>query len=156
MSETFKDQHPEMQHLARELALLRVHNVQLTDDNVDREALLMAEAAVVCMSLERFLRITLGPQVKAGDTLGALLDKAFSERLQLLQFPGHDVDAIKKRLRLFRNAVLHGDYEAAAANAGCATIHEYFRTKFTPEIEEFYQTVNAMIAQVDQQTGQRG
>lgn len=51
--------------------------------------------------------------------------------------------------------MLHGNYEQAAKQAGCASTSEYFQKEFTPEVEKLYQLLEGMVKQIDVETGRR-
>lgn len=91
-TQTFRDQHRPLQELARELTLLRAWNKSFKPGQSQEKLLVFAEAGVLFMALEHFLRIVVGnclPNAfKAGDrpTLGAFLHEAVGARL--LTMPG--------------------------------------------------------------------
>ncbi len=68
--------------------------------------------------------MVLGSQATDKDTLSNLLEKATSERLGLLVLRARDRQALIKGLKDVRNTILHGNYEQAARQNGCATIRE--------------------------------
>src|SRR5712692_5647388 len=59
-SPTFKDENRALQELARELTLLRAHNLQFKEGDPQDKILMFAEAALVCLTLEHFVRVVLG------------------------------------------------------------------------------------------------
>lgn len=149
---TFRASHREFQELVREHSLLRRHNRAFKDGETQDSLLLFAEAALVLVVLERFLRMILGP---AGDeqTLHNLLEQATGARHRLLVLPGSDRDDAIRRITGVRNTLLHGNYEQAARESGCASVSEYFRTTFAAEVEALYEIANRLVAQIDPDTG---
>jgi hypothetical protein len=112
MTTTFKDEHWQMQHLAREWAFVRAHNLRELPEN---EKLLFAEGALCVIAFERLLRILPAVESTQGDTLGDLLAKAHDA--QVLRIVSADVKkAINKIVRV-RDTTLHANYEQAAAQA---------------------------------------
>jgi hypothetical protein len=148
---TFKDDHPEMQHLVRELALVRNHNLGFKAGAAQDTLLLFAEAALVCLALERFVRIVLGCDAEEKDTLYNLLQKSVSRGL--LRVPWDDQQDGITRLARVRNTLLHGSYEQAAKEAGRASVRDYFQTAFASEIEGMFKATDFILAQIDQDTG---
>ncbi len=57
---TFQDENRALQELARELTLLRAHNLQFKEGDPQDKILMFAEAALVCLTLEHFVRVVLG------------------------------------------------------------------------------------------------
>ncbi len=149
---TFKDAHPEIQHLVRELQLVRKNNLKFKEGDPQDTLLLFAEAALVCLALERFVRAVLGEDATEKDTLYNLLQKAVARGL--LRVPWDDQqDGIAKISRV-RNSLLHGSYEQAAREARCASVAEYFKTVFASEIEAMYKIADSIVAQIDRETGE--
>jgi hypothetical protein len=151
MSRSFRDRHPEVQHLVRELELVRAHNLQIKDGDAQSQLLLFAEAALVCLALERFARAVLGADATDRDTLPNLLQKAVSRKLFLV--PWEDQEDGIRRIKNVRNTILHANYEQAARDAGCANAGEYFRTTFAAEVDLMHQIADHILKQVDPETG---
>ena len=84
---TFKDQHPELQHLVREHRLLRANNLSVHEGDAQDRLLLFAEGAIVLMLLERFVRAVVTDATDT-DTLFNLLERAV--RRNLLRLPWDD------------------------------------------------------------------
>lgn len=63
-------------------------------------------------------------------------------------------DGIKKLCDV-RNTILHGNYEQAARQAGCASVDAYFQTQFASEVEALYNATDSMMRQIDLETGER-
>ncbi|HEY6034668.1 MAG TPA: hypothetical protein VIV58_10425, partial [Kofleriaceae bacterium] len=81
---------------------------------------MFAEAAMILVCMERFLRAVLGPTATKGDTLHNLLEKVFSDRRpNYLEVPGGDRDHLILMVTGLRNGMLHGDFEQLALTAGC-------------------------------------
>lgn len=156
MTATFKEQNREFQELVRELVLVRKHNLSFKVGDPQDSLLMFAEAALVLTAMERFLRIILRAEATDGDTLPNLLEKATSQRLDLVRFhvATDRADAIR-RIKDVRNTLLHGNYEQAAMQAGCSGTAEYFQTQFAPEIEVLYNLLDGMVKQIDEETGLR-
>jgi hypothetical protein len=150
---TFKSAHREFQELARELILVRQHNLKFKEGDSQQDILLFSEAALVLIALERFLRMILGVEASDKYTLPNLLEKATSARLALLKLPAPDRQQAILEVTNVRNTMLHGNYEQAAQQAGCASVADYFKNQFTPEVERLYQVTNMLVTQIDQDTG---
>ena len=147
----FKDDHLDLQHLVRELHVLRRHNLGFKEGDPHDELLLFAEGAVVLLTLERFMRAILGTDATDADTLFNLLQKAVSKNL--IRLPWNDQEDGIKRLKDVRNTILHGNFEQAARQAGCASVPEFFKTKFAAEIERLYEVTDGLFRQIDPATG---
>lgn len=153
---TFKDRYLDLQHLVRELQVLRQHNLQFKEGDPQDGLLLSAEAALVLLVLERFIRAVLGGETTDRDTLHSLLQKATSKkRGPLLILLWDDQQDGIRRICAVRNTLLHGNYEQAAREAGCATVADYFKTQFAGEIEAMYKVVDDLFKQIDPETGRR-
>jgi len=150
---TFKDRHREMQEIARELALLRSGNLRHREGDPQERLLLISEAALTCLALERFVRIVLGSDAAPSDTLYNLLQKAVSSRRRLLRLPWDDQEDGIRRVVNVRNTLLHGNYETAAQAEGCATVAEYFKTKFASETERMFEILDHLMKQIDPHSG---
>lgn len=148
---TFKERHPEMQHLARELHLLRSHNLTFKQGDPQDKLLMFAEAALVTLAIERFVRIVLGDEAPEGATIYNLLQKAVSKGL--LRVPWDDQQDGIKKIANVRNTLLHGNYEQAAKQAGRASVAEFFANDFAGEIEELYRIADYLAKQIDTETG---
>jgi hypothetical protein len=119
----------------------------------ESKLLMFAEAAMIMMTLERFLRALLGAEALWSDTLPALLEKATTPKRDLLSVPDHDRDSLIKAVTNWRNALLHANFEQTAKNAGVATTAEYFANVFASELETSYRVTNWLIGQIDPATG---
>ncbi len=82
-----------------------------------------------------------------------LLQTAVKQKLLVVPWPDQE-DGIQKIART-RNKMLHGDYEQAAVQAGCATVEEYFGTQYASEIETLWKVVDDLLRQIDPTTGKR-
>ncbi len=150
----FKDHHRELQELAREVFVLRYHNLQFKEGEPQDQLLMFAEGAMILVCMERFLRAMLGTAVTNADTLQNLLEKAFSSRrYDRLEVPGGDRSHLIALVVGFRNGLLHGNFEQLARNAGCATNLEYFKHQYPGDLEKLYNILNAMMRQIDIHTG---
>jgi hypothetical protein len=150
---TFKDKHPEMQHLMRELLLLRSHNLRFNEGDPQDKILLFAECALCIIAFERLLRIILKSKEKKSDTLRNLLRMATIQDNPLITLPyANQNDGINRIVKV-RNTLLHGNYEQAASQAGCKSVEEYFKTKFASEIERLVEIFDYVVRQIDTETG---
>lgn len=113
---------------------------------------MFAEASLVLVVLERFLRIVVTDSTER-HTLPNLLEMATSRRRGLLRLPGSP-EIIRTRVSSIRNTLLHGNYEQAMERAGCSTVAEYFKTAFAREIEEIYQFTDMLMRQIDPDSGE--
>lgn len=148
---TFKEQNVEFQHLVRELMLLRKHNRAFKPEDPQDDLLLFAEAALVLVVLERFLRMLLGRSAEK-QTLFSLLEMATSPKRGLLKLFGKEKGAIRT-ITDVRNALMHGDYEKAAKESGSTTVADYFKTQFASEVEALFWITDGLIKQIDHNTG---
>lgn len=162
MPETpFKDRFLETQHLARELELIRRHNLGIKPGQSQELLLLYAGCSLCLVTLERFLRII--PALKAQDTetLPNLLQRATRAGAPLIDLidpatghPGDRATLIKKVVAM-RNAIQHGNYEQAAKLAGFDDVRSYFGASgFARDIEWLYQFTDGIVAQIDPATGE--
>ena len=147
----FKEDHPEFQHLVRELMLLRQHNLQFKEGDPQDGLLFFAEAALVCLALERFVRAILGADAGEKDTLYNILQKGLSKGL--ITLPGPDQEEGIKKVSAVRNTLLHGNDEQAARDAGCASPAEYFQKQFAGEVESMFKITDGIVKQIDPDTG---
>lgn len=141
MTPTFQDRHPEIQHLVRGLHMLRAHNLRFKDGDPQDTLLIFAEAALVLIVLERPYA---GRRRPRSETLYSLLQRAVSR--SLLRLPWEDQEDGIRRVIQVRNTVLHGNYEQVARHAGCATVADYFKTQFAPEVEVMLRVVERLFA----------
>ena len=149
--QTFRDRHREIQELVRELAVVRNHNLQFKEGDPQDTMLLFAEAALVLIVLERFVRAVLGPEATDTDTIYNLLEKAVSKRL--LTVPWNDQQDGIRRMKNVRNTLLHGNYEQAAHQTGCKSVQEYFNVRFASEVETLTHVLENLMRQIDPATG---
>lgn len=150
---SFRERHREMQEIARELDVLRRHNLQFQEGDSQETLLMIAEAAVICLAMERFLRIILVGEATEADTLPNLLEKATSKRLNLIKLINPDRNEGIRAIVRVRNTLLHGNYEQAAREAGCADRNEYFKTKFASHTETMFRLLDHFMEQIDPETG---
>ncbi len=150
MTEALRDRHPELRQLFLEHRNVRAHNLGFRDGDQQDGLLLFAEAALVCLVLERFLRVILAPDVSDNDTLYNLLQRAVAKRQ--LRLPWSDSNEGTQRIKTVRNTMLHGNFEQAAAECGC-TVSEYFRNQFAAETEQLFELLEHVVKQFDPVTG---
>lgn len=151
--QSFKNRNRELQELVREWDVVRKHNLRFREGDSQHDLLMFAEGALLLVALERFLRCVLGSNATDQDTLPNLLEKAMSKRLALISPPGGDKKSLIKAVTNFRNALLHGNFEQAARWSGHATAVEYFKKSYASELETAYKIANAIIRQIDPDTG---
>jgi hypothetical protein len=151
----FKDQNEPMQHLVRELHLLRQHNMSFKDGDRLDNVLMLAEGATVTLAIEHFVRIVLGDRAQERDTLGTLLQLATAGPKPLLVLPLDDQADGRRKLCRVRNALMHGNFKQAAREAGCASVRQYFQTQFAGEIETSFRILRDLTSQIDIRTGRR-
>ncbi len=148
---TFRDENRALQELTRELALLRQHNLKFKESDPQHTLMMFAEAALVCMVMEHFVRVVLGPTAPADATLFNLLQMATSRGL--IKLPWDDQqDGIKKVVAV-RNSLLHGNYAQAAREVGCASVADYFKSQFAGEVETMFKVTDHVMKQIDPTTG---
>lgn len=148
--QTFKDAHREIQELVREVLVIRQHNLKFKEGDPQDTMLLFAEAALVLIVLERFVRAVVG-DASDSDTIYNLLQRAVSRGL--LKVPWDDQEDGIRRIKDVRNTVLHGNYEQAARQSGCSSVPEFFKTKFASEVEALTHVVDDLMRQIDPATG---
>jgi hypothetical protein len=148
---TFKDENRPLQELAREWAVLRQHNLKFKEGAPQDTLLMFAEAAVVCMAMEHFVRIVLGSTAPADATLFNLLQMAVSRGM--IRVPWDDQEDGIKKIVAVRNSLLHGNYAQAAREAGCASVADYFKKQFAGEVETMTKVTDFFMRQVDPATG---
>lgn len=148
----FKEKYKDLQHIVRELFLLRKHNKSFKEGDTQEGFLLFAEASLTILCLERFLRIL--PEVKATekDTLYNLLERAISKNILVLKT--EDKEYFKKIVNV-RNTILHGNFEQCARDCNLSTVEEYFKKNFTSEIETLFNIIDDLFKQIDHNTGKR-
>lgn len=152
MTQHFKEQHPELQHIVRELLWVREHNFKCVEAGRRNQLLFFAEGALVLIALERFVRIVVGSEATDSDTLYNLLQRAVSKELLILPWDDQN-DGIGK-IKAVRNSLLHGNYEQAAKLAGCESVVDFFgSSQFISEIECLFHVVVDLMRQIDISTG---
>lgn len=146
----FKEKFKDLQHIVRELCLLRKHNKSFKEGDPQDTLLLFAEASLTILCLERFLRII--PEIKASevDTLYNLLERALSKNI--LNLKTQDKEYFKKIVNV-RNSILHGNFEQCARDYNLSSVEEYFKTQFASEIETLFLITDDLFKQIDPNTG---
>ena len=82
------------------------------------------------------------------------VNKATSARLALFEFtPPESREQSIREIRDVRNTILHGNYEQAARQTGCATTEEYFKTQFPGELQSLYELGDEIVKHFDLDTG---
>lgn len=150
----FKDRYRDFQHIVRELFILREHNKSFKPDDPQDRLLLFAEASVVLLAIERFLRILPGVEAVDDNTLHSLLEKATSQSRKILHLSAKDRNDAITRIGKVRNTILHGNFEQAASQAGLKTVEEYFQKHFASEIEALFEILDSLVKQIDPETGE--
>lgn len=159
LMKTFKEQHRDLQFVIKNYIVLRAYNDQQGKNGTPDDAFLFAEASVLCVAFERFLRITPAMKAKDTETLGPLLDRAFAKNNPIFK-PVHaaPIEDFKKAIRDIRNGVMHGNFEQLAkvyiGKGLISNLEEYFKLGFlTKDMEIIFQAFNRLISQVDTDTG---
>ncbi len=111
---------------------------------------MFAEGALVCLMLERFVRAVLGYSSEEL-TLRPMLEQAVARGL--FRVPWDDQQEGVCKIMSVRNRLLHGDFDAAAVEAGCRDAAHYLGTQYAGEVETMYKIVNHIVTQVDADTG---
>ena len=132
---------------------LREHNMTFKSDSL--ELFLFAEASLILLMLERFLRMILKGRAKDGATLFNLLELATSKNVDLIVLPGMlSTQETIKRISTIRNTLMHANYEEAALTSGLVSKDEYFQSgQFASEIESLYRLVQRIVKQIDTDSG---
>jgi|SRR5262249_38150651 len=152
---TFKEQHEELQHIVRELVLVRKHNLVFKTGDPQHNLLHFAEGLLVLLALERFLRAVLGTKANDRHTLPNLLEMATSAKRNLLTIPGTWTrEQAIKAVTEVRNTLMHGNYEQAAKGAGSPNVRGYFKSgQYISEVEALFQLLDQLMQQIDSATG---
>jgi len=155
---TFRDRNPQLRELVRELSLVRRHNLQFKEGDPQHHLLFFAEHALVCMTLEYFVRAVVSdhfhPRIWPDkNDLRSLLNYAVAHDLFVLQWEDQ-ADGVHKVSNV-RNALMHANFAQAAREAGCATEDEYFQTQYASEVEAMTRITNGLVKQIDPETGRR-
>ncbi len=152
---TFKEQHQELQHIVRELVLVRDHNLKFKAGDPQDKLLHFAEGLLVLLALERFLRAVLGSDANERHTLQNLLEMATSAKRNLLTIPGTGTrEQAIKAIAEVRNTLMHGNYEQAATGAGSQDVRAYFKSgQYISEVEWLYKLLDELMKQIDPATG---
>ena len=148
---TFKDENRTLQELARELNLLRTHNLRFKEGDPQHNIMLFAEAALTCLTLEHFVRIVVGTAAPPEATLFNLLEIAVARGL--LHVPWDDQKEGIKKVCDVRNTLLHANYAHAARQAKCSSVADYFKGPFASEIEGMFKITDFVMRQIDAETG---
>jgi hypothetical protein len=123
-----------LESLQTELAFLREHN------RAGGEPLPTAEAALLLLTLERFLRLLPGVNAADKETLPQLLQRAVA--IGTLRLPSGDNGSVIDAIRKFRNALLHANHEQAGRGRGLT-------------LADLHILVEDLLGQVDPATGLR-
>lgn len=148
----FKENYKDLQHIVRELILLREHNKSFNEGDSQERLLLFAEASLTLLCLERFLRILPDVNAKENETLYPLLERAISKNILILNT--EEKDYFKKIVKV-RNSILHGNFEQCAKESKLSSVEEYFKLYFASEIEALFNITNDLFKQIDPNTGKR-
>ena len=147
---TFKDENRALQELVRELTLIRGHNLRFGPTDPQRNLLLFAEGALVCLTMEHYVRIVVGDALP-GAKLFNLLQYSVSHAL--LSVPWDDQQEGIRKICEVRNTLLHGNYAQAARKAGCQSVEEYFQKQYASQVEAMFKITDHIMRQVDVRTG---
>jgi hypothetical protein len=141
---SFRDNYRDFEQVAREWAWLNRHNLKFSEGDPQDDFLLMSEATMAIVAIERFVRMAMLKNDKAsdGESLYNLLQRAVSKRI--LRLPPDDQQKAIEDLCRVRNTILHGNFEQAAAQANCTS---------APEVGALGGILDCLVAQIDQVTG---
>ena len=137
--------------LGLELLQIRAHNESVKQGTGEDKPLIFAEAALVMMTLERFLRTLPGVNATDGHKLLNLLNSAVGKGL--LTIPGGDVEGTIKLINRIRNATLHGNFEQSARDCEM-TVQAYLTHVFPKEVLVLNRIMNNLLNQIEPETGQ--
>jgi hypothetical protein len=115
--------------------------------------LLLAEAAIAGIAIERFLRAVLSEGATEKDTVYNLLQKATSGDPPLLVLPWNTQENGCREISKVRNTLLHGNFAQAAREANYTSVEHYFKTQFAGEAEKLFETLDELALQFDTYTG---
>lgn len=150
---TFKEQHRDFQEVVRELYVLRAWNKRFKEGDSQATLLLIAEAAIAGIAIERFLRAVLGVRATEKDTIYNLLQKATSGDPPLLVLPWNTQGNGCREISNVRNTLLHGNFEQAAQQAKCTSVQHYIKTQFAGEADRMFVVLDELALQFDTNTG---
>lgn len=152
---TFRDRNQALGELAREVKVLREHNLKFKEGDPQTTLLMFAEAAIVCMTMEHFVRVVvanhLHPEPPPRMELFNLLEYAVAENL--ISLPWSDQADGIRRVCNVRNSLLHGNFAQAARDANCSSVDEYFKTQYASETEAMFKIANFLMGQINPDTG---
>ena len=151
---SFRDQNVALRELARELNVVRTHNLSFREGDSQATLLMFAEAALVCMTFEHFVRVVVAnclPGEREGQTFHPLLTTATQNNL--IRLPWEDQAEGVRRICAVRNTLLHGNFAQAAREAGCTSVQEYFGSQYAPELEGMMKILDRVMQQIDVETG---
>ena len=144
----FKDQFKEFQHIVRELTHIRESNLKIKEGEPQNNLYLFAEASLVLLALERFLRIMPILKSKPDDTFRKLLQKIHKKNIT----PLINEDSIILICDI-RNAITHGIFEKRAKKLNYSK-DQYFKIYFIKDIEFIYQILDKIVNKINPTTGQ--
>lgn len=153
---TFKEKQLLFGEMARELSVLLKHNTEMARAQRQTEIIVFAQAALVLVAFESFLRVLLEGVATDDHTLPNLLQMALAKKRRLFDPPaGMSRKDMESAVVDFRNSLLHGNVQQAAKRAGCGSLPEYLTGPFAAETARVYDILSAVIAQIDPNTGNR-
>lgn len=153
---TFKQEQWLFGEMGRELQIIGRHNAEMYAAHRNTEILVFAEASLVMLAFEHFLRGLLKDEALDTHTLPPLLRMALKPDRGLLAPPaGMSIDDTVKVVREFRNSLMHGNIQQAATRAGSASVLEYLAGPFAAETKQVFDVFNALLDQIDPETGLR-
>lgn len=153
-AKTFKDENQALVEMVREWNLVRSHNMKFKAGDDLSTAMLFAEAGLICMICEHFIRMVVEksyPGQSNGMQLRGLLD--FAVARNMFKLPFKNAEKGKQAICDYRNALLHGNHAQLARQMGCASVAEYFRDNYAAELEVMNKTVGFIMEQIDVTTG---
>jgi len=153
---TFKQEQWLFGEMGRELQIIAQRNAAMQAAHKYTEILVFAEASLVMLAFEHFLRVLLKDEAQDHHTLPPLLKMALEPDRGLLDPPtGMSIVDTVKLVKEFRNSLMHGNIQQASTRAGCATVLEYLAGPFGTETKQVFDILSALLGQIDPETGRR-
>jgi hypothetical protein len=155
---SFRDQHLELQYLIQDCRTLRLFNNAQAAAGTNKNCMLFAEAAVLCVALERFLRIIPVMLATDSDTIYNLLDRALTKNNPIFKPIHTDHNNLVRVINDIRNGIMHGNFEKLAKfyidKKLIQNTDDYFyKAYFTQDIQIIYDAFILLIQQVDINNG---
>lgn len=153
---TFKEKYKDFAILCGELAYVREYNRKTAAlDGSRKQFLVLSEAMLTLLALERFLRILPAVKAKKSDSLKDLLQRTLNPEKPILICAGCDIDILIKEIVSVRNTLIHGNFEQAAIQSKLSSKDDYLKIALIPEVEVLYKILEMLTDQIDLDTGER-